>query len=252
MLLLQQKQRIIVYNIHLVHKEACSQMLFLMLFAIVYWGLPFLLTRLLDLGVLKHNISPKIAFTFDDGPNPAYTPELLDLLKKNDIKATFFVVGSKAEQYPDLIKRMHSEGHLIGIHNYVHKSNWIMAPWTIRRHLDISAAIIENITGESPVYYRPPWGLINIFDFFLLKKYRIVLWSVMAEDWKVRGGSEKIKDKLKDIEEGDIVLLHDCGKTFGADEEAPRNTIDALKDVFSEWTNQNRVCVRIDEWERGC
>lgn len=171
----------------------------------LYWLVPYILTAGFGIGVLKRkDSSAKIAFTFDDGPNPIYTPQLLDLLKINNMKATFFVVGSKAEQYPELIERMRAEGHLIGIHNYVHKSNWIIAPWTIRRHLRKSASIIENITGERPIYYRPPWGLLNVFDIFLMKKYKIILWSVMAEDWSSKGGNEKIKKRLlRNIKNGD-------------------------------------------------
>lgn len=215
----------------------------------LYWFVPYILTAGFGIGVLKRkDSSAKIAFTFDDGPNPIYTPQLLDLLKINNMKATFFVVGSKAEQYPELIERMQAEGHLIGIHNYVHKSNWIMAPWTIRRHVRKSASIIENITGKRPIYYRPPWGLLNLFDFFLMKKYKIILWSVMAEDWRSKGGSEKVKKRLlRDIKNGDVILLHDCGKTFGADEHAPMNTIHALKDVFKELSSRGMSCVRIDE-----
>ncbi|WML56627.1 polysaccharide deacetylase family protein [Neobacillus sp. PS2-9] len=216
---------------------------------VLYWFIPYLMTAGLGIGVSKRmDHSEKIAFTFDDGPNPIYTPQLLDLLRMNNIKATFFVVGSKAEKYPELIERMHNEGHLIGIHNYVHRSNWVMAPWTIRHHLKKSSTIIAEITGKNPIYYRPPWGLLNIFDFLLMARYKIVLWSVMAEDWRCKGGSEKItKRLLRDIRDGDVILLHDCGETLGANEDAPRNTIDALKEVFKLITNQGFTCVRLDE-----
>ncbi|ULT54471.1 polysaccharide deacetylase family protein [Neobacillus drentensis] len=215
----------------------------------VYWVIPFILTAGAGIGVLKRKAtSDKIAFTFDDGPNPVYTPQLLDLLKKHNIKATFFVVGSKAEKYPELIARMHAEGHLIGIHNYVHKSNWVMAPWTTLRHLNKTASIIERITGERPIYYRPPWGLLTLLDFLLLKQYQIIHWSVMAEDWRSRGGSEKVEKRLlQTIKNGDVVLLHDCGETAGADVDAPKNTIHALINVFKELSNQSLACVRLDE-----
>ena len=220
----------------------------LLLFAL-YWLVPFILTSGAGIGVLKRqDTSDKIAFTFDDGPNPVYTPQLLDLLKKHNIKATFFVVGSKAEKYPELIARMHAEGHLIGIHNYVHKSNWVMTPWTIRRHLNKTASIIERITGERPIYYRPPWGLLTLFDFQLLKQYKIIHWSVMAEDWRSRGGSEKVEKRLlQTIKKGDVVLLHDCGETAGANVDAPMNTITALKKVFKELSSREVSCVRINE-----
>ncbi|WP_313897321.1 polysaccharide deacetylase family protein [Bacillus cereus group sp. BfR-BA-01380] len=129
----------------------------------LYWLVPYILTAGVGIGVLKRkDSSAKIAFTFDDGPNPIYTPQLLDLLKINNMKATFSVVGSKAEQYPELIERIQAEGHLIGMYNYVHKSNWIMDLWMIRRHLRKSASTIENITGERSSYYRPPWGCYSL------------------------------------------------------------------------------------------
>ena len=224
-------------------------LLLLLVFLVFYWWIPFLLTAGVGIGVLKRKENTeKLAFTFDDGPNPIYTPMLLDLLKQHKIKATFFVVGSKAEKYPELIARMHEEGHLIGIHNYIHKSNWIMSPWIIRRHLRKSTAIIEKITGERPVYYRPPWGLLNLLDLLLMKQYKIIHWSVIAEDWSEKGGSEKIENRLlRNIKKGDVVLLHDCGETIGADKSAPMNTIHALKNVFTELSNQSVSCVRIDE-----
>jgi peptidoglycan/xylan/chitin deacetylase (PgdA/CDA1 family) len=218
---------------------------------VIYLFLPYSLTAGLGLGVLKRmSHTKKIAFTFDDGPNPIYTPQLLDLLKRYQIKATFFVLGSKAEKYPELIARIHEEGHLIGIHNYVHRSNWGMSPWAIRHQLNKTASIIEGITGMRPHYYRPPWGLLNLFDLLLLKQYRLVHWSVMAEDWRSKGGSEKVKARLlKNIKKGDVILLHDCGETWGADKDAPMNTINALKTVLEEVMNRGLICVRIDEIE---
>jgi peptidoglycan/xylan/chitin deacetylase (PgdA/CDA1 family) len=205
----------------------------------------------LGLGVLKRNSNHtlnKISFTFDDGPNPVYTPQLLDLLKSYHIKATFFILGSKAEKYPELVARIHDEGHLIGIHGYEHRSNWVMYPWTVRSQLNKTASIIEEITGAKPYYFRPPWGLLTIFDLLLLNQYRIVHWSVMAEDWRSKGGSEKVQAKLlKNIKAGDVILLHDCGETWGANEDAPMNTIHALKIVLKEVLNRELTCVRIDE-----
>jgi peptidoglycan-N-acetylglucosamine deacetylase len=221
----------------------------LLIFFMVYAMIPRIVLFTFGLGAFKKGrVRNEIAFTFDDGPDPIYTPRLLDLLKKYQVKATFFVVGSKAEKYPELILRMHHEGHLIGIHNYVHHTNWLMAPWVVKRQIDRSANIIERITGIRPTYYRPPWGLPNLFDIGLRKQFQIVLWSLMVGDWKSRGGKDKIKRRLLDrITGGSVIVLHDCGETFGADVDAPVHMIEALEDVLSEVRMQGYTCVRIDE-----
>jgi peptidoglycan/xylan/chitin deacetylase (PgdA/CDA1 family) len=231
--------------------ELYMQKIVLLIFILLalYYLIPFILTAGFGIGVIKrYTSSSKIAFTFDDGPSPVYTPQLLDLLKKYHVKATFFVVASRAERYPELIIRMQEEGHLIGIHNYVHTSNWLMFPWTVIRQLKKSTSIIEGITGVRTIYYRPPWGLMTLFDFFLTKSYKIIHWSVMAEDWRMKGGSEKVKSRLLgQIKKGDVILLHDCGETWGADVDAPINTINALKDVLKELSEQGFSYARIDE-----
>jgi peptidoglycan-N-acetylglucosamine deacetylase len=220
---------------------------------LVYGFIPGFVTAVLGLGVFRKGTQRKdVAFTFDDGPDPRYTPQLLDLLKKYKIRATFFVLGSKAEKFPDLIFRIYQEGHLIGIHNYVHRGNWFMAPWTVRHELNRSVTIIEQITGVRPIYYRPPWGLLNVFDFFLLKQFQIVFWSLMVGDWWSKGGSEKIKRRLfRWIKGGSVILLHDSGETWGANLDAPLHMIKALEDVFPEVYLRGYTCVRIDEMMQG-
>ena len=221
------------------------------LFALAaYTFIPWLLARFFGVGVFRKGLKPgQIALTFDDGPHPVYTPQLLDLLSKYNVKATFFVVGSQAEAYPELVRRMHREGHQIGIHNYEHVSNWFMLPWTVRRrHVDRTANIVESITGTRPVYYRPPWGMVNLFDFWLNRQYKVTLWSLTARDWKSSVGKTKLKTILRTkMTEGSVVLLHDSGETFGADPDAPAHMIAVLDQVLAEYQNSGVRFVRIDE-----
>ena len=217
----------------------------------VYMFIPWVLTRIFGLGIFRRGKSNGVAFTFDDGPNSFFTPELLRLLKQYNVKATFFVLGSRAKEHPELIKQIHQDGHLVGIHNYTHKSNWLMTPWSVKhKHVMESADIIENIIGVRPNFYRPPWGIINVFDFFLLKQFHIVLWSVMPSDWRSKqaGDEHKLKQKLlRTIKAGSVVLLHDSGDTFGANTTAPQYMMQALEEVIIELSTRNHQFLRVDE-----
>lgn len=222
-------------------------------FAVVlYMFLPWIMTRVLGFVAYSKGKTPgKVAFTFDDGPDPQHTPVLLDLLKSYQVKATFFVLGSLAERYPELIKRIHNEGHEIGVHNYTHMSNWLMMPWTVHRNQVMRTAdIVERITGERPVLYRPPWGIMNLFDFLLQRKLKIVLWSVMASDWSCNSPDDekKLAQKLlRRIKSGSIILLHDSGKTFGAKEDAPGYMLNALETVFKELASESYSYINVSE-----
>jgi peptidoglycan-N-acetylglucosamine deacetylase len=214
-----------------------------------YTVLPMVLTRVFGLGVWKRSTSrDAIALTFDDGPDPNYTPRLLDLLKRHGVRATFFVIGSKAEQHPELIRQMRQDGHQIGIHGYRHLPNWLLSPWTVRRHVQRSANIIEGITGERPTLYRPTWGLVNVLDRVLLPSIHIVLWSVMVGDWKTNIAQKKLKDRLlRQMRGGDVVVLHDSGETFGADDDAPRHMMVALNAVLEEVQSHGYRWVTVGE-----
>ncbi|MFC5452925.1 polysaccharide deacetylase family protein [Paenibacillus aestuarii] len=222
----------------------------LLLLLLVYSILPTILIRLFGIGVYKKGRGGNgIALTFDDGPDPEYTPQLLDLLKKHQVKATFFVLGSKAEQHPELIRRIHLEGHLIGVHNYVHWANAFLPPRKVRAQLNSSIAVIEKITGETPIFYRPPWGIFNLFDFLLMKRFRVVLWSLMVGDWRSSGGKERIiKKLLAKLSSNDIIVLHDSGQTFGADEDAPVHMLEALADFLDICKRRGFTFLRIDTY----
>lgn len=221
----------------------------LILFILIYAIIPYVLAAKLGFWVCwKGKKDAEIALTFDDGPDPVYTPVLLDLLKRERIKATFFLVGERAARYPELVLRMSREGHCIGLHNYKHQCNWLISPWKNARTLEQSARIIENITGERPVFYRPPWGMMHLLDFFLHKQFRMVHWSKMFRDWKRKGGSEKVSNGLiTRVESGDVILLHDCGVTPGADEDAPQYTIEGLRVAIPALKARGFRFVRMDE-----
>lgn len=150
----------------------------------------------------------KIAITFDDGPHPSYTEQLLDGLKERGVHATFFVTGEHAELHPDIIKRMQEEGHLIGNHTYSHIQLTKSNRETFKQELIHTNEIIKEITGEEVQYVRPPYGS---WDKSFEKELNMfpVLWTVDPLDWcssNVACITKKIVDKA---EENDIILMHD-------------------------------------------
>ncbi|HZG57112.1 polysaccharide deacetylase family protein [Paenibacillus sp.] len=224
-------------------------LLYLFYFFTFYAFLPGLISRMFGFRVFKKGLSDRhVSLTFDDGPDPVYTPRLLDVLQRYGVKATFFVVGKHAEAHPEIVERMHREGHSIGIHNYLHRSNWLMRPKTVAKQVRMTAEAIERITGEKPKLYRPPWGVMNVFDFASRSRMQIVLWSMMAGDWRESTGAEKIGARLsKSLRGGQVYLLHDCGNTFGADIGAPKHTIAALEKFIPEALERGFSFVRVDE-----
>lgn len=150
----------------------------------------------------------KIALTFDDGPHPYYTKQLLDGLAKRGVHVTFFVTGEHAELHPDIIKRMQEEGHLIGNHTYSHMQLTSGNREEFKAELLKTNEIITGITGEEVLYVRPPYGSwdksfeseLNMFP---------VLWNVDPLDWCSSNVSCITKKIVDNVEENDIILMHD-------------------------------------------
>ncbi|NWO14952.1 polysaccharide deacetylase family protein [Virgibacillus sp.] len=152
-----------------------------------------------------------VALTFDDGPNPKYTPLILDILDKFNAKATFFVTGSNAKKYPYLIYRQHLENHEIGNHTFNHDYR----TKNLKEELKKTATIIYETTGTSPTNFRPPEGVYNdeIVTIASEQGYTVVLWSWDQDpkDWDRPGVDEIVNHVTSNISPGDIILLHDSG-----------------------------------------
>jgi|WetSurMetagenome_2_1015567.scaffolds.fasta_scaffold00645_17 peptidoglycan-N-acetylglucosamine deacetylase len=156
--------------------------------------------------------SSKVAITFDDGPDPNLTPDVLDMLKRFGFHATFFVVGAKAKLRPDIVKRMVAEGHVVACHDLNHSalSNFRFGA-ALTRDMAAARAIVREIIGATPLLYRPPMGLSNphLGAALLALKMKCIGWSRSARDAGNRrlGGIRKIS--LLKVRGGDVVLLHD-------------------------------------------
>lgn len=168
----------------------------------------------------------KIAITFDDGPHPTYTEELLDGLKERGVPATFFVTGEHAALHPELIKRMQQEGHLIGNHTYSHIQLRRGNREEFRNELKKTNEILEEITGEEVVYVRPPYGS---WDKALEKELNMfpVLWTIDPTDWSCLDAQTVTQRVLDKAQENGIILLHDYYKTSV---EAALEIVDALQE----------------------
>ena len=162
----------------------------------------------------------QVAITFDDGPDPKWTPRVLDLLKEAGVKAAFFVVGVNAERYPDLVRRIVAEGHEIGNHTYYHPNLAQCWPEHVRLELNATQLLIETITGRTTTLFRPPYaadtspgGLSELTPLLIAQdlNYLVVLENIDPQDW-ARPGTDAIVNRVKQQRrDGNIILLHDGG-----------------------------------------
>ena len=170
--------------------------------------------------------TPKyIALTFDDGPSRKYTPILLEGLKERGVHATFFLMGKNIEGEEDIVKRMSEEGHLIGNHSYEHIQLTKAGAKAVCEAVEHTQEQIEAITGKRPEYIRPPYGDWNEELEEEIGKTP-VLWSLDSMDWKLKDTGKIIHQVLKDVKDGDIILLHDI---FPSSVEAALELIDILQ-----------------------
>lgn len=147
----------------------------------------------------------QICLTFDDGPNPETTPEILRILKEHNVRALFFCRGDAAERYPDLMQEIISEGHMTGNHGYSHLDGW-------KTPADMYADDVERASLFVPSsFFRPPYGRLTVKqDKTLLKKYKIVFWDLMPYDFDAEFGPENsLRVLKKKIRPGSVIVLHD-------------------------------------------
>jgi cellulose synthase/poly-beta-1,6-N-acetylglucosamine synthase-like glycosyltransferase/peptidoglycan/xylan/chitin deacetylase (PgdA/CDA1 family) len=178
----------------------------------------------------------QVAITFDDGPDPRWTPKILDILKRANVKAAFFLVGANAERYPRLVRRIVNEGHEIGNHTYYHPNLALCWPEHIRLELNATQLLLETITGRATTLFRPPYAadsdpsqLSELTPLQIAEdlNYLVVLESIDPEDW-ARPGADIILRRVKQQRrDGSIILLHDAGGDRS-------QTVEALPNIL-EW-----------------
>ena len=174
---------------------------------------------------MDHEEQMRVALTFDDGPHPVYTPRLLDGLKERGVHASFFMVGENAAANPDLVERIYQEGHLIGNHTYSHQQLTALSEEAATLELTKTQEVLEKITGEWPLYVRPPFGSWNKElegEVSMLP----VLWSVDSLDWTTTNTAEIVRRVVTQVKEDDIILMHDY---YASSVEAALQVVDQLQ-----------------------
>lgn len=169
-------------------------------------------------------LTRKIALTFDDGPHPVYTKKLLEGLAQRHVEATFFVVGKNIPGNEDLIRQMEADGHLIGNHTYDHVKICDMNGEDACEQVEKTSTLIREITGKDTEFVRPPFGAWNKemeCSFTMIP----VLWDVDPLDWTTSNTQQVVQKVMKNVEENDIILLHDC---YDSSVEAALEIVDEL------------------------
>lgn len=178
----------------------------------------------------------RIAITFDDGPHPTYTEQLLDGLKERGVHATFFVTGEHAELHPDIIRRMQEEGHLIGNHTYSHIQLRKNNQDAFKEELIHTNQVIKEITGEDVIYVRPPYGS---WDKSFEQELNMipVLWTIDPLDWCSHDASCVVSRVTGKAKENDIILLHDYYDT----------SVEAALEIVDELMEEGYTFVTVEE-----
>ncbi len=185
----------------------------------------------------------KIALSFDDGPDPQWTPKILDVLKQKNVPGVFFVIGNMATQHPDILKREYAEGHEIGNHTFTHPKFDDIQPSEIRWQLNLTQRLIESALGVKSILFRPPYGIdhqpeyaeeVAQLPYPQEMGYLIVGQRIDPDDWSMRDGKpipaqEIVASVMRQADNGNIVLLHDGGGDRAHTLEALPQIIDALR-----------------------
>ena len=198
-------------------------------------------------------IPGELALTFDDGPNPVWTPRLIDTLAKFDVKATFFMLGRFAEQEPTLTRQVAEAGHLIGNHSWSHANLAVSTAAHIREELTRTKETLEQITGKPLRYFRPPFGNRRPYVLRVARTLGMVpvLWNAMTSDWSERSPeriAERLTRKISSNERrgrASNIVLHDGGHHGLNTDRDP--SIGAVERLLAHYVKTHRF-VTIDAW----
>jgi peptidoglycan/xylan/chitin deacetylase (PgdA/CDA1 family) len=190
-----------------------------------------------------------VAFTFDDGPDPASTPAFLDLLADLGVPATFFVLGAMAERAPRLLRRIHDDGHELAVHGWTHRNHLRLAPWTVCAEYARTVDLVHEVAGVRPAWCRPPYGVLSAGTCLAAARLglRPVLWTAWGRDWEAGATARSVVDTLSQggLRPGATLLLHDSDCT-----SAPRAwmaALAALPEAVARCRASGATCTTLSE-----
>ena len=171
-----------------------------------------------------------VALTFDDGPSPVWTPQILDELNKANVKATFFMVGHHVQKYPDIARRVVREGHVIGNHGYAHSVILYYTPAEIEEEIKYTEHVIRETTGKTTTMFRPPkaWLRNSTKEKIRSMGYEVVLWSLTSKDWVGFPHQCIVHYLSARVRSGDILLFHDSGNILAREGGNRSQTVRAV------------------------
>lgn len=215
------------------------------------WGATVPSSQLFGRTVRYTGDAASMALTFDDGPNPVATPQLLDLLARQEAKATFFLIGRHVRTVPELAKEIAAQGHAIGNHTESHPSLALLSGTRISEELDRCDEAIRQSVGVTPRWMRPPYGFRSPWLSGIVTRRGnagVAMWSAAARDWKPQP-AEPVIERLRHARGGDIVLLHDGDhRVLRGDRD---HVLKALEYWLPRWKDSGIGFLTMDQIEKN-
>ncbi len=188
-----------------------------------------------------------VALTFDDGPSPPYTDRLLDVLAKHNVKATFFMIGNRVQQYPETVRRVIAEGHQVGNHSYSHPVLGFLPAASVRREIERTDALLRQIGVKGEIVFRAPVLTRFLPVAWVLARQRRahVSCNVWSWDWTTQNPDRITKTVLKKVKPGSIIVLHDGKGVYG---NAKRlGTVEATDRIITALKREGYTFVRVSD-----
>jgi len=189
----------------------------------------------------------RLALTYDDGPNDQHTPQLLDVLAKHDVRATFFLVGRYVQRQPQIVRDLVQAGHVLGNHTFTHPNLIFCSELQTKIQLEECNRAIEDATGLSPKLFRPPFGGRRPSTLRIARELSLepVMWSVTGWDWEAKPASYVEGKVTGQVKGGDVILLHDGGhRGMGADRS---QTVIATDNLIARYKAEGFQFVTVPE-----